>query len=211
MAKDNSPRKEEILDAAIGLFARFGYKKTSLADIADLIGITPAALFRYFEDKRALYEAAAARGLLRWQEAAFSAAQEETNPLAALVVLSHASFDYLSRDPEFAAMLKNDPGIFPLFSGDSFETINDASKAMIHRLLSEGQAAGLLRPVDIDRVSHLFFSVYKMFIVGSYIETRTTSGREVFDQFVDIAIRGVLTDKGMEVYRSLKGQSRVSC
>ena len=87
-------------------------------------------------------------------------------------------------------MLKNDPGIFPLFSGDHFEAINDASKAMIRRLIEEGQQTGVFRPVDIDRVSHLL-SVYKMLIVGSYIETGTQTSREAFDQFIDIAVRGL--------------------
>ena len=201
MAKNSALRKEAILDAAIGQFSRYGFKKTSLSDIAEVLGISAAALFRYFTDKRALYQAAAGRGLMRWQEAAFSAVEKEREPVRALVTLARASYDYLSGDAEFSAMLRNDPGIFPLFSGDHFETINDASKAMIQRLIVEGQAAGLFRPVDIERVSHLFFSVYKMFIVGSYIETERYASREVFDQFVDIAVRGLLTETGFDRYR----------
>jgi AcrR family transcriptional regulator len=200
MARTTDITKEAILDAAIAQFSRYGFKKTRLSDIAAVLDISAAALFRYFKDKRALYDAAAARGLMRWQEAAFSDAERLTDPISALTALAHASFDYLSRDPEFAAMLRNDPGIFPLFSGDHFEQINDASKAMIRRLIEEGQRAGLFRPVDIDRVSHLFFSVYKMFIVGSYIETNTQTSHEAFDQFIDIAVRGLLTEKGAEAY-----------
>ena len=76
---------------------------------------------------------------------------------------------------------------------------------MIRRLIEEGQQTGVFRPVDIDRVSHLFFSVYKMFIVGSYIETGTQTSREAFDQFIDIAVRGLLTEKGAEAYGRLDG------
>ncbi len=196
---------EAILDAAIAQFSRYGFKKTRLSDIASSLDISAAALFRYFEDKRALYEAAASRGLTRWQEAAFSVAVQAADPISALVALARASFDYLSRDPEFALMLKNDPGIFPLFSGDHFEQVNDASKAMIRRLIEQGQEKGLFRAVDIERVSHLFFSIYKMFIVGSYIETNTQTSREAFDQFIDIAVRGLLTEKGAEAYRKTVG------
>jgi AcrR family transcriptional regulator len=203
MARTTEITREAILDAAIAQFSRYGFKKTRLSDIAAALDISAAALFRYFTDKRALYDAAASRGLLRWQEAAFSVAVNAADPISALVTLAHASFDYLSRDPEFALMLKNDPGIFPLFSGDHFEQVNDASKAMIRRLIEQGQEAGLFRAVDIERVSHLFFSVYKMFIVGSYIETNTQTSREAFDQFIDIAVRGLLTEKGAGVYRKI--------
>jgi AcrR family transcriptional regulator len=194
---------EAILDAAIGQFSRFGFKKTRLSDIAATLDISAAALFRYFPDKRALYDAAAARGLMRWQNAAFSTVTEAADPIAALVSLAHASFDYLSRDPEFAAMLRNDPGIFPLFSGDHFEAVNDASKEMIRRLIERGQESGLFRPVNIDRVSYLLFSVYKMFIVGGYIETNARTSRETFRDFVDIAVRGLLTEQGREAYRKV--------
>jgi AcrR family transcriptional regulator len=204
MSRTTDITKEAILDAAIGEFSRYGFKKTRLSDIAAALDISAAALFRYFKDKRALYDAAAARGLMRWQEAAFSDAGGATDPVSGLVALARASFDYLAEDPEFSAMLRNDPGIFPLFSGDHFETINDASKAMIRRFIEEGQRAGVFRPVDIDRVSHLFFSIYKMFIVGSYIETNTQTSHEAFDQFIDIAVRGLLTEKGAEVYGRLE-------
>ncbi len=203
MARTSELTRETILDAAITQFSRFGFKKTRLVDIAAALDISAAALFRYFPDKRALYESAAARGLLRWQEAAFSRAGGKTDPIEALVTLARESYDYLSRDQEFAAMLRNDPGIFPLFSGDHFETVNDASKAMIRRLIEQGQESGVFRQVDIDRVSYLFFSVYKMFIVGSYIETASMGDREVFGQFVDIAIRGLLTEKGARMYQSI--------
>jgi AcrR family transcriptional regulator len=204
MSRTTEITKEAILDAAITQFSRFGFKKTRLSDIAASLDISAAALFRYFTDKRALYDAAAARGLTRWQEAAFSLAASHNEPISALMALARASFDYLSDDPEFAAMLRNDPGIFPLFAGDHFETVNDASKAMIRRLIEQGQETGVFRSVDIDRVSHLFFSIYKMFIVGSYIETNTQTSREAFDQFIDIAVRGLLTERGAEAYRRLE-------
>ncbi len=204
MSRTTEITKEAILDAAITQFSRYGFKKTRLSDIASALDISAAALFRYFTDKRALYDAAASRGLIRWQEAAFSRSGNKTDPIEALAALARESYDYLSRDQEFAAMLKNDPGIFPLFSGDHFETVNDASKAMIRRLIEQGQEDGLFRPVDIDRVSYLFFSIYKMFIVGSYIETASLADRDVFDQFIDIAIRGLLTEKGARIYQAMK-------
>jgi TetR/AcrR family transcriptional regulator len=75
-----SPAKAErtratILEAAEGLFARRGYAVTRLEDIADLVGVKRAALFYYFRDKQALYDAvieAAFGGLVAQLEAALS-------------------------------------------------------------------------------------------------------------------------------------------
>jgi AcrR family transcriptional regulator len=46
-----------ILTAAEELFATHGYAATRLEDVADTVGLTRAALFYYFRDKQALYDA----------------------------------------------------------------------------------------------------------------------------------------------------------
>lgn len=49
--------RSAILEAAEAQFARRGYAATRLDDVAEAMGMTGAALFYYFKDKGALYEA----------------------------------------------------------------------------------------------------------------------------------------------------------
>jgi TetR/AcrR family transcriptional regulator len=49
--------RSTILNAAEELFATHGYAATRLEDVADTVGLTRAALFYYFRDKQALYDA----------------------------------------------------------------------------------------------------------------------------------------------------------
>ena len=48
---------ERILDAAEDLFAASGYAATSLADVADVVGIRTPSLYNHFRNKEALYGA----------------------------------------------------------------------------------------------------------------------------------------------------------
>jgi len=48
---------ERILDAAEQLFAAAGYSATSLADVADVVGIRTPSLYNHFRNKEALYGA----------------------------------------------------------------------------------------------------------------------------------------------------------
>ena len=51
------PTSERILDAAEDLFAAAGYSATSLADVADVVGIRTPSLYNHFRNKEALYGA----------------------------------------------------------------------------------------------------------------------------------------------------------
>lgn len=46
-----------ILDVAAGLFARRGFAKTSVQDVADAVGLSKAGLLHHFPSKEALYAA----------------------------------------------------------------------------------------------------------------------------------------------------------
>ncbi len=48
-------RRQQILDAAAGYFAEAAFEQVSLHDIAQRVGITKAALYRYFRNKEALF------------------------------------------------------------------------------------------------------------------------------------------------------------
>lgn len=49
-----------IVDAAITLFGRYGYRNTTVAAIADAVGVTDASVLHYFDTKREILEAALA-------------------------------------------------------------------------------------------------------------------------------------------------------
>lgn len=53
MKKDN--KRADLLKVAAGVFARHGYEKTTLEDIAVAAGLNKATLYYYFKDKEAIF------------------------------------------------------------------------------------------------------------------------------------------------------------
>ena len=49
--------KQEILDAALNVFAERGYDSTILKDISDRLYVTKSALYKHYESKEALWDA----------------------------------------------------------------------------------------------------------------------------------------------------------
>jgi AcrR family transcriptional regulator len=52
---DKKPRTQEILQAAQEAFARHGYKKTTVEDIAERLGMVKSALYYYYRNKQELF------------------------------------------------------------------------------------------------------------------------------------------------------------
>jgi AcrR family transcriptional regulator len=65
IAKVARPRREEILDEATKLFAVRGYEGTSMADLAECVGLRKASLFHHFTSKEVLYAAVLERLVVR--------------------------------------------------------------------------------------------------------------------------------------------------
>ncbi len=66
----DSGRLEMLLDAALGVFMRFGYRKTSMQDIADAAQISRQGLYLHFAAKEQLFRAVVEHAMRRAQLAA---------------------------------------------------------------------------------------------------------------------------------------------
>src|SRR3982075_4056713 len=53
-----SPQREAILTAATATFLRYGFKKTSMDDVAQAAGVSRQGLYLYFETKDVLFSEA---------------------------------------------------------------------------------------------------------------------------------------------------------
>jgi len=73
--------RERILVVAERLFRQIGYQKTTVADIAKELRMSPANVYRFFESKKAIHEGVA-RGLMGEVEAAAHAIEKAAGPAA---------------------------------------------------------------------------------------------------------------------------------
>ena len=76
-----SDTRERILVVAERLFRQIGYQKTTVADIAKELRMSPANVYRFFESKKAIHEGVA-RGLMGEVEAAAAAIVAKPGPAA---------------------------------------------------------------------------------------------------------------------------------
>ena len=86
-------RRELILAAATDLFAKHGFAKVGMSDLADAVGISPSALYRHFTGKQDVLATILARGLGAARDLVFGLDLADPGPGSAAAILAARALD----------------------------------------------------------------------------------------------------------------------
>jgi TetR/AcrR family transcriptional regulator len=93
--------KEQILDACLTVFARYGYEKTSTAMLAEAAGISKALIFHHFKSKKELYFCVLDRCLEKVKaELHFDDLPEYWDFFESINQFSRIELDYFKKNPD---------------------------------------------------------------------------------------------------------------
>lgn len=181
-----------INKVALKVFAEYGYKKTTMADIAQQLNVTPGNLYRYFSSKRELYEKTMAYYLLEWQSHAIDTIPRDKDIRIQFKAMCFEAVEYLTINDSFRKMLIRDPDIFPLFPDDDpYEEINNNSIRLIKSILKQGIQEKKFRKVNVELTTQLLWLTYKMFIIRIYIKETDKSMKIMWKEYVDLITNGL--------------------
>jgi len=139
-------KRETILDSAFDLFRHYGYRRTSMEDIARAAGVAKGTLYLYFTSKEELFEAIArmlaARMLVGIQEAAARDLPLEEQLLGVLDAKLGAVWRWIYSSPHAAELL--DPR--HQLPDDVFTEVDQAFRSIMTRLIQKGTKSGELDP-----------------------------------------------------------------
>jgi TetR/AcrR family transcriptional regulator, repressor for uid operon len=147
-------RREHILDAAEACFAQSGFHRTTMHDICKLAGVSPGALYVYFDSKEALIEGLTERDRLEFAER-FALVVEASNFLAALRELGDY---YMQADRSMKARIGVEIGLEATRNpriGEIYKRFDDEVKDNFERLFRRLAAEGLIAPaMDIPTLAN---------------------------------------------------------
>jgi AcrR family transcriptional regulator len=137
-----------IVDTAERFFREIGYQKTTVADIAKSLRMSPANVYRFFDSKKAINEAVLARykgeleqALSALADGRGSASERLSEMLLATHRINEARFkDQLRMNEMVCAAMEE--------SWDAILGHIDRLDAVLCRVVSDGVATGEFRPVD---------------------------------------------------------------
>jgi TetR/AcrR family transcriptional regulator len=156
LSRTGEANAERILDAALKVFAAYGFRGARIEEIAAASGLSKPNLLYYFRSKEALYGAVLRRTLEMWLET-LRELDARSDPRQALTAYIERKLAYSRSHPAASRLfamevMQGAPHLDRALSG----TLRDLVEAKT-RTIEGWIGAGLMRPID---PKHLIFAIW---------------------------------------------------
>jgi AcrR family transcriptional regulator len=170
-------KKECILTAAARAFARFGFKKTSIEEIAKDAGVAKGTIYLACDTKEDLFYQAVHREVRAWNAEVAKLIDPRAPADELLIACAEASYRYLEARPLVKDLLFGHHHLVLPEWADRLDELRALGRANIIELLRLGVKQGRLRAdLDIEEVAmileDLMVSTYLFHLRGDDLEQR---------------------------------------
>src|SRR6266850_6545332 len=191
----DSGKSQQIIDAAIRVFARTGYYNSRVSDIAREAGIASGTIYLYFRTKEEILVT-----LFREKMAAFVAHLRreiagETDPVAKIRRLVELHFTVLEQSPALAEVVQVElrQG-HKFFRGASAHEVS-AYFELIGSILEDGVAAGRFQPdLPVKVATKMLFGAMDQVATSWVLGKRGYRLADAAEPVANIFLKGVTRD-----------------
>jgi AcrR family transcriptional regulator len=192
---DLSRSRARIIETAGRLYRKIGHKKTTVADIAHEMSMSPANVYRFFPSKQAIEEAVAGKLL----EGIIAATVDAANRAGPVVGRLQAVLRTVERQNKLNA--DNDSRLYELAADamrDNWAVARayiDCLSSIVAQVISDGQAGGELRPGDSVALARCVLSATSAYLHPLAVPGGANCARPTLSQMIDFCI-GALHAEG---------------
>jgi TetR/AcrR family fatty acid metabolism transcriptional regulator len=190
-----SDKHQQIIDAAVRVFARNGYYNSRVSDIAREAGIASGTIYLYFRTKDEILVTLFREKMAAWVNYVREQIRGEADVVAKVRRLVALHFGVLERDPALAEVVQVElrQG-HKFFRGASAHEIS-AYFELIASVLEEGQAAGVFRrDVAVKTAVKVLFGAMDQMATSWVLGKRKYRLSDAADEVANIFLRGVTAD-----------------
>jgi len=188
-------KPQQIIDAAIRVFARTGYYNSRVSDIAREAGIASGTIYLYFKTKDEILVTLFREKMAEWVEVVRDEIAAEADPLAKLRRLVALHFSVLESSPDLAEVVQVElrQG-HKFFRGASAHEVS-AYFALIGGVLEEGIASGQIRgDLPIKLATKILFGAMDQVATSWVLGKRAYRLSDAAEPVAAMFLRGVTAD-----------------
>ena len=163
-------KRSEILDAAMLCLARYGANRTTLEDIAGLVGLNKATLYYYYQNREAIFIDALEREGQRFTDTVRQKYRKNARARDKLNVFLKTYLSYLKDRTEILelnarAMVDNQ-----IFIRKIHGRVRDKNSELIKEIIREGIDRGEFRNMNAGRVSDCIRYIFDLRLLEFFTE-----------------------------------------
>jgi AcrR family transcriptional regulator len=187
-------REEQILEAAMQLFAEHGYSDTDTQLLADKLQVGKGTIYRYFRSKRELFLAAADRVMRLLHQRITSSIEGIDEPFERIGVAIRAFLSFFADHPEYVELLMQERAQFKDRKKPTYFVHRENNikrwKALYRSLIE----AGRIRDMPVDRITDVIGHLLYGTIFTNYFTHEYPSVEAQARDILDIVFHGILSD-----------------
>jgi TetR/AcrR family fatty acid metabolism transcriptional regulator len=190
-----SDKHQQIIEAAVRVFARNGYYNSRVSDIAREAGVASGTIYLYFKTKEEILVSLFREKMAAWVAYVREAIADESDPVAKIRRLVALHFSVLEKDPALAEVVQVElrQG-HKFFRGASAHEVS-AYFELIGSVLEEGQAAGVVRDVvPVNVATKVLFGAMDQMATSWVLGKRKYRLTEAAEAVATVFLRGVSVD-----------------
>jgi AcrR family transcriptional regulator len=192
MGRNSLVSTEKILESARGLFAKYGFSKTTIEDIAKSLRVGKSSLYYYFKDKEGILKAVIDYDIGRIKERVIDALKKAPTPQEKLRIYTIMRMTFFK---EYTAVynafideyLSHYSFIQKLRAGyDAYE------ESLIFEILKEGVESGVFSILDVKLASSTIFAAIKGMEFDWANRFETSTIEKNIDALFGILLNGIM-------------------
>ena len=184
-------RRQRLLDAALSVFSKKGYRDGAVEEIADESGTSKGGVYFHFPSKQAIFLALLDRTAARLLDNVEEAIASESDPIAKADAALLAVLRTFARHRGLARLFM----VEALGAGREFHErvleIHGDFARVIKRQLDEAVAEGAIEPVDTDVASRAWFGALNEIITSWVLSQKPGRLEESYRALRPILMRSV--------------------
>ncbi len=213
-ARERQGIRDEILDAARGLFAREGYESVSIRKIANKIEYSPGAIYLYFRDKTDILDTLCEETFARLAKSLRPIVEDTDDPLERLRRAGRAYIDFAIENPNhyLITFVSKSERLCDSNNAEQIEASGAACFQNLRGLVQRCVEQDRLRITDVEEVSQSLWAC--MHGVATLLITCEKfpfiERSRLIDRVLDIEGLDSLIDRAIESNLDLKLAQRAS-
>ena len=171
-------RSEQILSVARVIFAKNGYRRTTIDDIANALSVGKGTIYRYFKDKKSLFLAVFGQGIAQLHETFAQKVHPITDPPLKVETAVKTYFEFFDNNKDLIEIMMQVRSEFKEEHRRGFMTSYKDYIVRIQDNLRAGVEKGIFRDMDVEKTADAMSATLQGVLQSYYVRELEGDGEK---------------------------------